>query len=83
MYLALQPFLAGVDLARHALEDARQLTQSVPPSNDLVQGLRLKASCFHRRRGVGQAPDLLQVLQLEIAQALAGQGARDPGAKER
>ena len=28
-YLALQPFLAGPDLARHLLKDARQLAQRV------------------------------------------------------
>src|SRR5437899_546003 len=71
----LQSLLAGADLACHALEDARQLAQRVRPGNDAVEGLGLELRRLHRCCCVGQGSDLLQVLELEIAQTLAGKRA--------
>src|SRR5919204_4497979 len=81
--LALEPLLACADFARHALEYACQLPQRVGARRNLVERVRLEARGLHRRRGAGESTDLLQIFELQVAQAFPGQRTRNPRAEDR
>jgi hypothetical protein len=65
-YLLFQALLTGINLARHALEDARQLPQSISTSGDVRQVFWLKLSSLNSRRGGGDMGYIPQILHFLV-----------------
>src|SRR6476646_9820319 len=77
--LGLQAPLAREDLARHPLEDPRELAERVFAGGDRVEARSVEGLSLDRRRGVDDLADLLQILELQVVQPFLRQRRVQPG----
>src|SRR5512133_293560 len=80
--LLLERLLAGGHLVRHAPEHTRQLAEGVVACCDGVEALGSEGRVLDSPRRLDDIANLLDVLELEIVQALLGQAAVDPCAEQ-